>query len=244
MQPIIITSDKTSWSLRPMLHQAARYWPTMPHTIIGGYTRPSFDLPTHCEFVSIGAFVDYPVSKWSNGLIKLLERIEDEYILFMMDDYWLNRRVDQRTIDDLTDYLMAHRDLARLDLTGDRLGASGWVSHGRVNGLELIRSNPQSPYHFSFQAALWRRSLLLDCLTPDLTPWESEINGDHRLRELGYLVVGTKQPPLRYTIAVQQGKLALDGGYQTSAYALPVTDADHLIKTGMIPREFLPEWVY
>ena len=61
------------------------------------------------------------------------------------------------------------------------------------------------------------------------------------MRELGYLVLGTKQPPLRYTIAVQQGKLALDGGYQGREYTVPLEDILHIIREGWIPTEVMPE---
>jgi len=243
MQPIIITSDKTSWSLRPLLHLARKYWPDMPRPIIGGYSRPEFELGA-ADFVSLGRFADYPVGKWSDGLINFLSLIDDPIVLLMMDDYWLNAPVNHAAIDYLARYVEWHPYIARLDVTGDRLGASNWSRFDDAGGLTLIKSDPHSLYHFSYQAALWRKSLLLECLRAGETPWQSEMNGDQRLRDLGYTVLGTTQPPMRYTIAVQQGKLALDGGYQTAAYAVPQDDAAYIVAQDWIPRELMPEWVY
>lgn len=235
MQPIIITSDKTDWSLRPMFYLIGKYWPQAPRFLIGGYTAPGFDLPA--DFYSIGAFSDYPVNKWTNGLIEFLHSIDDEIVLLMMDDYWLNTPANHEKIMLLADYLQAHQNVARLDLSGDRLGASGWTDLETLWSLDdLILSSPQSPYHFSFQAALWRKSLLLDCLVLNESPWESEIYGTERLAQRGYLVIGTKHPPLRYTIAVQKGKVALDGGYQGKDYSVPVNDAVDILERHWIPE--------
>lgn len=233
MQPIVITSDVTSWALRPMFYLLKKYWPQMQRPIVGGYTRPGFHLDA--DFVSIGRFVDYPVGKWSDGLLRFLSYIEDEIILFLMDDYWLNAPTNHEKIMALVDYVQAHDNVARLDLTYDRLNNATWSDVKTLWDIDdLIFSNP-SPYQFSYQAAIWRKSLFEQCIVAGETPWQSELNGTYRLNEAGYHVLGTKQPPLRYTIAVQGGKLALDGGYQPQGYALPTDDAAYIIDQGWIP---------
>jgi len=217
-----------------MAYLLDKYWPAHGDVLIGGYTTPDFTLSPSFHFQSIGAFADYPVNRWSDGLIKFLWAVPDEFVLFMMDDYWLNAPANVEMIDTLADYLTTHDSVARLDVTGDRLGASGWSKVASLWSGDLILSDPKSPYHFSFQAAMWRKSMLLQCLRAGLSPWESEINGDTILRDLPYRVLGTTRPPMRYTIAVQQGKLALDGGYQTSDYALPTEDVEYITAQGWL----------
>ena len=218
-----------------MFHLLGKYWPQAPRFLIGGYRMPPSDI--RAGFYRIGRFSDYPVNKWSNSLIEFLRYVEDEIVLLMMDDYWLTAPANHEKITVLADYLQAHQNVARLDLSADRLGASGWTDIETLWGLDdLILSSPQSPYHFSFQAALWRKSLLLDCLVPDESPWESEMYGTDRLAQRGYLVIGTKHPPLRYTIAVQKGKIALDGGYQGKDYSVPIDDAVDILERHWIPE--------
>ncbi len=243
MQPIIITSDVTSWSLRPQFYLLKKYWPHMPRPIVGGYTKPGFHIDA--DFISIGRFADYPVTKWSDGLLNFLKFVEDEYILFLMDDYWLNAPVHHERIMLLADYLQAHEQIARLDLTYDRLNNANWSDVETLWGVnDLIIDTPDSPYHFSYQAALWRKSMLIECIRPHETPWQSEMSGDARLARLGYYVLGTKHPPLRYTIAVQGGKLALDGGYQPEGYGLPAEDAAYIIEQSWIPIQMKGNWQY
>lgn len=238
MLPIILTSDKTSWALRPQAYLLRKYWPNASF-LIGGYTPPPFSLPDGFAFHGIGAFADYPVGKWSNGVIKFLRALDHDLILLLMDDYWLFRDVDEPAIEQLTQYMHAHEQVARICVCTDRLYASGITDYGRYGHLDLIKSDPTSPYHFSYQASLWRRKLLLEILSMGESPWESEQRGDSRLRQAGYLVLGTRQAPLRYTIAVQKGKFTPDGGYQTPTGAMNQDDWQYITDQGWIPAEHL-----
>lgn len=233
MQTIIITSDKTSWALRPQLWLLKKYWPQHPDILIGGYTPPAFDLPLGVTFYSIGKFEDYPVTRWTDGLIKSLNFVEDDVVLFLMDDYWPFRDIDNRGMAQIANYMHLHSDVARFDVCTDRLYAQGITDYGRLAHLDVIKSDPRSPYHFSYQASMWQRKALLDLLVPGETPWQSEMNGDKRMNDA--LVLGTRQAPLRYTIAVQQGKFTPDGGYQTPTARMNDSDLVYILAQKWIP---------
>ena len=235
MQPIILTSDKTMWALRPQAYLFTRYWPAASF-VIGGYSHPPFKLPPRFEFVSLGAFADYPVERWTNGLIKFLRSLADDLILFLLDDYWLFREVDNKAIEELTRFMAARENIARCCVCTDRLYAPGITDYARWGHLDIIKSDSKSPYHFSFQASLWRRTALLDLLVPNETPWDAEQRGDQRLREAPYIVIGTRQAPLRYTIAVQRGQFTPDGGYQTPTAAMNQYDLRYILEQGWIPE--------
>lgn len=237
MRILIVTSDKTSWALRPFAHLMRLYWSQdLPVTVYGN-TPPDFKLPFNFHFHSMGAM--QPVERWTDGLIFALNQIQEEAVILMMDDYWLNRQVNAQAVESIYRYTLEHPEVARFDLTTDRLYAGGMHDYARVGPLDVIISDPHSPYHFSLQAAVWRRSWLLQCLKPHETPWQAEINGDARLRDTGALVLGTRQSPLHYTIAVQRGKFTPDGGYQTPVNALPAEDVKTIVEKGWIPDHLL-----
>lgn len=237
MRVFIYSSDKTSWSLRPFAHLFNRYWRSDIQVMVFGNTEPAFHLPDNFTFTSIGPF--QPVSEWTTDLIAALSSIEDEVICLMMDDYWLNRKVDNDAISMCYYYMLAYPGVARFCICTDRTYARDATDYNKIGHLDVIKSDPLSPYHFSYQASLWRRTTLLDCIVPHETPWESEIRGDARLRELGSLVLGTKQGPMRYTIAVQKGKFMPDGGYQTPSNEMNHADVDYIKAQGWIPQEYL-----
>jgi len=105
--------------------------------------------------------------------------------------------------------------VVRFDLTADRQFAGGAEDYGKVAHLDLVRSDPNSPYHMSLMTAIWRTEHLLKILIPGETPWDIEIAGTRRLAEYGdqILVLGTKQRPVKHTMvfrANNPGKLLLD----------------------------------
>lgn len=192
-----------------------------------------FELPDNFTWKSIGPF--QPVEEWTTDLIAALLDMPDEIICLMMDDYWINRMVDHDAIRWCELYMHEHPEVGRFDICSDRLFARGITDYTKIGYLDVIQSDPLSPYHFSYQASLWRRSTLLNCIEPHETPWQSEIRGDERLRNLGALVLGTRQGPLRYTIAVQKGKFQPDGGYQTPSNAMNVEDVQYILEQGWVP---------
>lgn len=217
MQPkvYVMTSDGYLPILRSYAYLFNRYWSEEQPVVVAGYAAPSFELPPNFSFISLGNQKDYPVNKWSNGLIKLLNQIDDSHLILMLEDYLITRHVDTDAIRILYDYARQFTYTVRVDLTGDRLYAHGAdLNYGAVNRLDLIKSMPGSPYHLSMMTAIWNRELLLKVLVPNETPWDLEIRGTTRLsHEQDMLVIGTRQWPVRHTLAFRGGdvgKLLLD----------------------------------
>lgn len=237
MRVIVYSSDKTQWSLRPFAHLFNLYWSRDQRVRVFGNSDLPFALPSNFVYESVGAFK--PVTEWTTDFIAALNRLDDDVICALMDDYWLNRQVNTQAVRWCYDYMLQHPDVARFDLTTDRLYAAGIVDYCKIGYLDVIKSDPKSPYHFSLQAALWRRKSLLACLTPHETPWDAEMKGDARLRASGALVLGTRQSPVHYTIAVQQGQFAPDGGYQSPTNAMQSSDVSYITEQQWIPSELI-----
>lgn len=234
MRCVVLSSDKTIWALRITQYLMARFFPGA-QVVVGGYTPPAFRLLPGWEFERIGAFENYPVERWSDGVIRFLSGLRDELVIVMLDDYWLLRAVDVRAVAAIELYMLDNRDVARFDLTLDRANNAAAKPAGYLEHLDLVESTPDIPYHFSFQAAVWRREMLLSLLSMNESPWEAEIRCNGRLINAGWSVLGTRQGPMRYLIGVQQGNLALDGGYQTQAYAMPEKLIGALRDLGYLP---------
>lgn len=237
MRIFIYSSDKTSWALRPFAWLFNTYWSSSTPVSVFGNTQPSFKLPSNFVFTSVGPF--QPVDEWTTDLIAALNHIREDVFCLMMDDYWINRQVDAHAIRWCYQYMIAHPEVARFDLCTDRLYSPGITDYTKIGYLDVIKGDPLAPYQFSYQASLWRRTTLLYCLVPHESPWNSEIWGDTRLRDLGALVLGTRQGPLRYTIAIQKGKFMPDGGYQTSSNAMQAEDIEYIKAQNWIPAEYV-----
>lgn len=197
------TCDKYMWCMKPFAYMFNRMWSDRQQVIFGGFTPPEFSLPNNFRFFQIDNH-DYPPERWSNGLAKMLNAFPDEFIILMLEDYWLNRKVDIKGVEVCVDYLRDHPRVLRVDLTDDRQYAGGVFDVDNYDHYDLIETPPGTPYQMSTQAGVWRKSLLLELLPSNRTAWEIEINtappGNMR-------VLGTRQRPVAYTNALWKGKI-------------------------------------
>lgn len=215
MRVYVMTSDKYLPALRPYAWLFNKYWGADQPVTVVGFTPPDFELPSNFDFLSLGAFADYPVSRWSDALLKLLSLIPDDPFVLMLEDYWITRPVYREAVRMLYDYCRQFGYVCRLDLTGDRMGAAGASLYGHCGHLDLIWSDPDSQYHMSLMTALWVPHNLRRVLIPGETPWQVELDGTPRLRAMRHemIVLGTREWPVKHTLAFRGGesqKLLLD----------------------------------
>lgn len=213
----LLTSDKYIAAVYPYAWLLKKYWPNHPEVLVGGFTPPANPLPPGFKFVKIGEMADYPIDRWSDALIRFLELVPDDIVLFTLEDMWIIEPVKTDVIKMAYDYMKQFEYVARLDLTGDRLNAYGGnVSmYGELGEHKLIWSDPDSQYHMSTMPAFWRKEHLLEVLIPGETPWQVELQGTPRLSLLRdkMIVIGTSAWPIRNTLAFRGGdtqKLLLD----------------------------------
>lgn len=204
---LLLTSDKYSHVVPAFAHLFNKYWGKEYPVTVCGFTDPKQDLPENFSFYSIGDFSQYPVERWSDALIRLLNDTPHEVFALMLEDYWLTRPVNTRAVDILYDYAKQFHFVLKIDLCADRLYAAGSEDYDTVSYLDLVRSDPKSQYHMSLLTGIWRRENLLKFLVPGETPWEVEIEGTPRVRAAGtdILVLGTRQWPVRHTLAFRSG---------------------------------------
>lgn len=216
----IFTADHRHDVLKAMLYLYSKYW-NWPATVYG-FKRPAYALEDNVEFVSLGSMADYPADRWSDAVIKALDQVQSDQIIILLEDYWLTRQVDTNAVDAIAAYMRKHKDIVRGDLTTDRLYATNLQEVEPWGKLDIIENDPPAQYHFSTQAAVWNVELLKRFMRQGETPWQAELEGTSRMMA-AYVageparVIGTRQFPVRYLIAVQGGEIALDGGYQKPA---------------------------
>jgi hypothetical protein len=229
---VVLTSDVSMPLLPAFAHLFAKYWDPEQRVVVGGFTEPAFELPANFTFHRIGAFEDYPVERWSDALVAFLETLTDELVVWCMDDYWLTRPVDVVAVERLTEYMRSHPDVARCDLTVDVMHVGHARELERVDGLDLVECDADAPFRLGLQCGIWRRELLLRSLVPGETPWQVEFEGTKRMVDR---VVGTRQGPVRYLVAMQQGRIRLDGGDQDPPCLLTRSDVAELEALGYLP---------
>ncbi|MGB8980304.1 MAG: hypothetical protein WCC12_00355 [Anaerolineales bacterium] len=243
MRTVVFTSDNHSWLLKGFFHQWQKYGGGR-EVEVAGFTPPTC-LPQGVKFHSIGRFEDYPVEKWSDGIIKFLQSIDDEYILFLLEDYWMMRRVHWEEIDIALETMIMHPNIVRFDVASDRMFSKGAMYVGTHQGFEssIDLCSCKGAYSISFQASIYRREKLLEVMFPGETPWQAEINGSGRLNTnfLGYKVFGSYNWPMNYMIVMNKGQLDMDGRWMYPARSLSVADWQELEAAGCLEPEAIHE---
>lgn len=231
MQIIVMTSDKGSHTLPAFIHLWRKYFqPKYSYNLlICGYTDPDLG-----HFYQIGRQEDYPANRWSDSLLKVLDNAADDVFMLLLDDYWLVRETDTHAVKMCYDYMHQFQYVLKFDLTTERLFADGggrylfgYHTYNTLGYLDLIKSQPASPYHMSLWGGLWRRDLLRKVLVPGETAQQIELNGTTRLAQFGddVLVLGTRQAPMKHANVVQGGKWNQDAMVGLPALAPPDLEA-------------------
>lgn len=252
MQVIVVTSDKYSHLLRGFFYQWLKYFGSLEQNrvVVCGFTCPDYFPPpvlaegyySNPRFYSAGAPAHYPPSRWSDKLIKILDEVAEEVFLLLLEDYWLLRPVDIQALKMIYDYCHQFQNVIKFDVTTERLFANGggqylfgYNTYETLGYLDLIKSDFGSPYHLSLWGGMWRRDLLRQFLVIGETAQQIELNGTHRLAQVGdeLLVLGTRQAPLKHANVFQRGGWNDDP--MTGLPALKAADREELRQRGYIP---------
>jgi len=105
---------------------------------------------------------------WFNRAIRTLEMINEDYVLFMLEDYFLSKRVKNEDIEEILNY-MHYNGIYYYQLSLCHL----------IKKEKKIRTNisDKMKYPISLQPAIWKRHELLRALykIKGETPWDFEL---------------------------------------------------------------------
>lgn len=208
LQVVVSVSDKYLWALAPFSYLFNKYWSKDVKVKVAGYARPDFELPPNFSFFSI-AEKCYPKEMWVDGVLKFLYQYDQDFFVFLLEDYWLCRKVDYNAVNSLADYMNVSENCLRIDLTTDRLYAAGMKDIGYFREFDIVEAK-DSPYQMSLQAGIWSKRLMIDVLykleSHHHSAWDVEFQGNSIISECNMQVVGTRQCPVRYVNGMNNGK--------------------------------------
>lgn len=204
LEVIVLASNQYLHCLPPFAYLFNKFWSVDQLVKVVRYEIRPRNLPTNFSNFAIGNQDDYT---WSSGLMKYLQHHNGELILLMLEDYFLDKVVDRAQINLLYQYMQARPEIAKIDLSDDRLKVKH-TDHDTIYLDGLIQSAEDAPFQTSLQAAIWRKDFLLKFLDKTENPWQFERRGTKRViaarksGEFSGLILGCKVPPMSYVNAV------------------------------------------
>lgn len=118
-----------------------------------------------------------PVPTWSRRLKDHLLAIESDYVLLILEDFFLEAPVNEEIINRAVQALKENPNIAHFSFM-----PTLWecIDDGKFEG--FVRRKHITPYKVNTQIGLWRKKELLALLRMHETPWEFEIYSNLRAR--------------------------------------------------------------
>lgn len=219
MKVFVMTCDSYMDAVPGFAHQFNKYWSPEQEVVVCGFSPPQFSMPDNYTYYSIGEQRDYPVDKWSDGLLDVMDAFPAEkWFVLMLEDYWLRQPVRLDIVKKLYDYMVQFQYVIKMDLCADRRFAGGVSEYESLDDIPLVKSSFASPYHMSLMAGIWNRDLMRRVIIPGESPWKVELEGTPRLARHGdkMLVLGTRVDPwpVKHVLMYRNGnskKMIWDG---------------------------------
>ena len=113
---------------------------------------------------------------WSKRLMDALERIDSEFILLFLEDFWLDKPVKDAEFRKTIQYMKDNPDIATFSYYPCNPGEN--IRDEKFEGFELRPD--KCTYKINCQASIWRTKRFMEFLRPHETPWELEVVGSVR----------------------------------------------------------------
>lgn len=177
----------------PFFTLLKKNWPACPYPIVlntetKAYHNDDIDVRT----VPLGEKA-YTMS-WSMRLYKVLQTIKTPYVIFLLDDFFIEQPVDMPRLEQCIAWMKNDKKIASFSFA-----PSLWpdVPDNRFPGFVLRGRN--TAYKANCQAAVWRTDVLRSLLRKKETPWEFE----------EYATVRANHTRLKYYAAQKDSKMII-----------------------------------
>jgi hypothetical protein len=137
---------------------------------------------------------------WAESTRRMVEQIPTDYILMLLEDFFLQEKVDTQEIESNFDALKI--------LDGGYLRLKPFPKPDRkVPGYpDIGEIEPGAPYRTALQAAIWRKDVLTELLVDGESAWDMELKGSRRSDNISVGFYSTWKPILHYEAGVTMGK--------------------------------------
>lgn len=152
----VLSCDNYSDTWKPFYTLFKKYWDCPYDVYIVTETKD-------CEYFK----TIKTTGSWTERVKKALEQIESEYVIILLDDFFIRRKVDQQRID----YCIGkfEPDIAVFNFETE-------YSPNIEVGLDGFKQRPnKSEYLCSCQPSIWNRKILIELLDKAMTAWDWEL---------------------------------------------------------------------
>lgn len=199
---IFSSCDNYEDAWMPYFTQLKKYWPSfnMPIYLGAESKRFSFDgFDIRCPLS------DGPIyMEWSKRLLKLLEHVDTDYVLFTLDDFWLTDNVNVDDFQRIYSYMQKDKRMGfvclKQELILGKSTASDVESSIECQYPELFRFLKGKSFRITTQVGIWKTSFLKKIIRSHESAWYFETRATWRSQFYWERVYGVKKTVLKYPV--------------------------------------------
>jgi len=207
---VIMTADHQMACLPAFCYLFNKFWPKEVQITVIGYKMPTFDLPKNVKYVSLGE--DRGAEKWSNDMIEYFSNFEHDLFFLTTEDGFILRDANEMLLTFAHSYsrylIEQNPNFLRFNLTHCVSTRPHDIIAQPFTDAAVILSRKGVDYRHSLQHSIWSTKNFLSMLSPDMTPWQVEL--DEEARESRFDIVSyAGNVPLNVGHGYMKGKKVL-----------------------------------
>ncbi len=159
---LVSSCDRYECTWEPFFKLMHKYWPSCNYPIVLNTETKSYS-DFGVKTVNSGQM------SWSNRLKNTLLQIDTEYVLFMLDDFFIQGYVKDNLIAAYLETMTADKNINAIYLKH--------ITHHNTPSEKypsLNQIDPAKKYSFNFQACIWRKDVLYTMLPDNVSAWDIE----------------------------------------------------------------------
>lgn len=195
---LIVSCDKYADAWDPFFSCMQKYWDTSNYNVYLSTNQLTYE-NKYVRSIRTG----YDKS-WSDNLKIALDEIDDDYVLLLLEDFFITKKVNTRNINELFD-ICRKRNVACLRISPlpyPTPAPRTVVSYSRHLGIPDLHTD----YRVNLQPAIWKKSYLLKLLVSKQSAWEFEHESSILSNYHYVTILQSLKSNLEYTQGIEKGK--------------------------------------
>jgi len=184
---LVVSCDKYRDLWTPFFALFERYWPDCGMPVYLGTNCARFD---HAAVTTLNAGDD---EAWSRRLRYYLENLSTDYVLVLLEDFFLDQAVSNGDVAEQIKLLRTRNGIC-IRLFPNPPADYADVLHARA------------AFRVSLQAAIWNRRRLLELLVDEESPWDFELRGSQRSQRWPSGFYCVSKAVIHYRHVVERGE--------------------------------------
>ncbi len=175
---LVLSCDKYADVWPPFYTFFFKYWPDCPYKIYHGSNYARFEHP------KVTSLVSSQETDWSTETKSILKQIEEEYVIIILEDYFIYQPVDTKKLQSALGVMKKENAIyTKIACWPSRFNTL-WEYDKLPEASFMGKIKQGMEYKICLQTAAWNRKLLIELLKDGESPWQFEVNGSKRTDSL------------------------------------------------------------